>query len=221
MLFSNSISSLNHTRVYQPLSLQEVTDWVAVRNAEGKTAARSDLNRRFLQRLEQDSLARDRSIAEGDLAPQEQASDSFRNWIRSSLYDPTLPCISVTVNIPIESLRRVSDSRPMAAELIGDLSLLDSNNARPSTNFVFAWNIAWNKFFAKLERRISPRSTPLIRLKYLRVYENSTRSPNPSLPLTHTHMIVQAPVGSSVEAFTKSFCRAFDSFIYPLLQDFP
>jgi len=216
MLSSNSVPSLDHTRFYQPLSLQEVTDWVAVRNAEGKTAARSDLNRRFLQRLEQDSLACDRSIAEGDLAPQEQASDSFRNWIRSSLYDPTLPCISVTVNIPIESLRRVSDSRPLASELIGNLSLLDLNNARPSTNFVFAWNIAWNKFFAKLERRISPRSTPLIRLKHLRVYENATRSPNPSLPLTHTHMIIQVPNESSIEAFTKSFCRALDSFIYPL-----
>jgi len=192
MLSSNTIPSLDHTRSHQPLSLQEVADWVAARYAEGKTAA------------------------EGDLAPQEQASDSFRNWIRSSLYDPTLTCISITVNLPIESLRRVSASRPLASELIGNLSLLDSNNARPSTNFVFAWNIAWNKFFAKLERRISPRSTPLIRLKHLRVYENSTRSPNPSLPLTHTHMIVQVPARSSVDAFTESFCRAFDSFIYPL-----
>ncbi len=208
--------SLDHTRFYQPLSIQEVTDWVAARNAEGKTAARSDLNRRFFERLEEDSLARDRSIAEGDLAPQEQASDSFRNWIRSSLYHPTLPCISVTVNIPIESLRRVSDLRPLASELIGNLSLLDSNYARPSTNFVFAWNIAWNKFFAKLERRITPRSSPLIRLKHLRVYENSTRSPNPTLPLTHTHLIVQVPAELSVDAFKESFCRAFDSFIYPL-----
>ena len=216
MLSSNSISSLVHARFYQPLSLQEVTDWVAARNAEGKTAARSDLNRRFLQRLEQDSLARDLSIAEGDLAPQEQASDSFRNWIRSSLYDPMRPCISVTANIPIESLRRVSDSRPLASELIGNFSLLDSNNARPSTNFVSAWNIAWNKFFAKLERRITPRSSPRIRLKHLRVYENSTRLMNPTLPLTHTHMIVQVPAGSSVDAFKESFCRAFDSFIYPL-----
>lgn len=216
MLFSNSVPSLDHTRFYQPLSLQEVTDWVAVRNAEGKTAARSDLNRRCSQRLEQDSLARARSIAEGDLAPQEQASDSFRTWIRSSLYDPTLPCISVTVNISIDSLRRVSDSRPLASELIGNLSLLDSNNARPSTNFVFAWNIAWNKFFAKLERRINPRSSPLNRLKYLRVYENPTRSPNQTLPLTHTHMIVRVPAGLSVDAFKQSFCRAFDSFIYPL-----
>ena len=90
MLSSNSVPSLDHTRFYQPQSLKEVTHWVAARNAEGKTAARSDLNRRFLQRLEQDSLARDRTIAEGDLAPQEQASDSFRTWIRSSLYDPSL-----------------------------------------------------------------------------------------------------------------------------------
>ena len=216
MLSSNAIPSLDQTRFYQPLSLQEVTDWVATRNAEGKTAARSALNRRFSKRLEQDSLARDRRIAEGDLAPQEQACDSFRNWIRSSLYDPMRPCISVTVNIPIESLRRVSDSRPLASELIGNLSLLDSTNARPCMNFVFAWNIAWNKFFAKFERRITPRSSPLIRLKHLRVYENSTRSMNPTLPLTHTHMIVRVPTGSSVEAFTKSFCRAFDSFIYPL-----
>jgi len=216
MLSSNSIPSLDHTRFYQPLSLQEVTDWVADRYAEGKTAARSDLNRHFFQRFEEDSCARDRYIAEGDLAPQEQASDSFRRWIRSRLYDPTLQCISITVNIPIESLRRVSDSRPLASELIGNLSLLDSNNARPNTNFIFAWNVTWNKFFAKLERRISPRSSPLIRLKHLRVYENSTRSPNPSLPLTHTHMIVQTPAGSSVDAFTESFCRAFDSFIYPL-----
>ena len=216
MLSSNAIPSLDHTRFYQPLSLQEVTHWVAARNAEGKSAARSDLNRRILQRLEQDSLARDRTIAAGDLAPQEQASDSFRNWIRSSLYDQTIPCISVTVNIPIESLRRVSDSRPLASELIGNLSLLDSNNARPSTNFVFAWNVTWNKLFAKLERRISPRSTSLMRLKHLRVYENSTRSLSPTLPLTHTHMIVQVPAGSSVDAFKESFCRAFDSFIYPL-----
>jgi len=216
MLSSNSIPSLDHTRFYQPLSLQEVTDWVADRYAEGKTAARSDLNRHFFQRFEEDSCARDRYIAEGDLAPQEQASDSFRQWIRSNLYDPTLQCISITVNIPIESLRRVSDSRPLASELIGNLSLLDSNNARPNTNFIFAWNVTWNKFFAKLERRITPRSSPLIRLKHLRVYENSTRSLNPSLPLTHTHLIVQTPAGSSADAFTESFCRAFDSFIYPL-----
>lgn len=216
MLSSNSIPSLDHTRCYQPLSLQEVTDWVAVRNAEGKITARSDLNRHFLQRFEQDSLAHDRCIAEGDLAPKEQASDSFRHWIRSNLYDPTLPCISITANIPVESLRRVSNSRPLASEIIGNLSLLDSNNARPNTNFVFAWNLAWNKFFAKLERRTSPRSTSLVRLKYVRVYENSSRTYNPSLPLTHTHLIVQVPIGFSPSDLVESFCRAFDRFIYPL-----
>lgn len=216
MFTSNSAATLDRTRFYQPLTAQEVTHWVTARNAEGKITARSDLNRYTLKRLQQDQLAIDRNTAEGSLAPQEQAQDPLRNWIRSNLYDPLVPCISVTANIPIGSLRRVSKSRPMASELVANLSLLDQNNKRPSANFIFAWNTAWNKFFAKLERRISPRSSPLIRLKYVRVYETASGVFSPTAPLTHTHLIVQVPVGSAQAAFVESFCRAFDHFLYPL-----
>jgi hypothetical protein len=190
MLSSNSVPTLDRTRVYQPLTNQEVSDWVTARNAKGKTTAHSDLNRHTLKRLKQDQLAKDRNTAEGSLAPKEQAQEPLRDWIRSNLYDPAVPCISVTANIPIGSLRRVSNSRPMASELVANLSLLDQNNKRPNTNFIFAWNIAWNKFFVKLERRISPRSAPLVRLKYVRVYETASGVFSPTAPLTHTHLIL-------------------------------
>ena len=216
MFSSNSVPILDRTRLYQPLTNQEVSDWVTARNAKGKTTAYTDLNRYTLRRLQQDQLARDRNTAEGSLAPKEQAQEPLRNWIRSNLYDPVIPCISVTANIPIGSLRRVSNSRPMASELVANLSLLDQNNKRPNTNFIFAWNIAWNKFFAKLERRISPRSAPLIRLKYFRVYETTSDVFSPSAPLTHTHLIIQIPVGFTQAAFVESLCRAFDHFLYPL-----
>jgi hypothetical protein len=104
----------------------------------------------------------------------------------------------------------------MASELVANLSLLDQNNKRPNTNFIFAWNIAWNKFFVKLERRISPRSAPLVRLKYVRVYETASGVFSPSAPLTHTHLIVQVPAGSNQSDFIESFSRAFDHFLYPL-----
>ena len=216
MFSSNSVPTLDRTRLYQPLTNQEVTDWVAARNAQGKITAYTDLNRYTLKRLKQDQLARDRNTAEGSLAPKEQAQEPVRNWIRSNLYDPVIPCISVTANIPIGSLRRVSNSRPMASELVANLSLLDQNNKRPNTNFIFAWNTAWNKFFVKLERRISPRSAPLVRLKYVRVYETAPGVFSPSAPLTHTHLIVQVPAGSNQSDFTESFCRAFAHFLYPL-----
>jgi hypothetical protein len=216
MFSSNSQTTLDHTRFYQPLTNREVADWVTARNAKGKTTVPSDLNRYTLKRLQQDQLAKDRNTAEGSLAPKEQAQEPLRNWIRLNLYDPVIPCISVTANIPIGSLRRASNSRPMASELVANLSLLDQNNKRPNTNFVFAWNIAWNKFFAKLERRISPRSAPLVRLKYVRVYETASSVFSPTAPLTHTHLIVQVPAGSNQSDFTESFCRAFDHFIYPL-----
>ncbi len=216
MLSSNSAPTLDRTRLYQPLTNQEVSDWVTARNAKGKTTAHSDLNRHTLKRLKQDQLARDRNTAEGSLAPKEQAQEPLRDWIRSNLYDPAVPCISVTANIPIGSLRRVSNSRPIASELVANLSVQDQNNKRPNTNFIFAWNIAWNKFFAKLERRISPRSAPLVRLKYVRVYETASGVFSPSAPLTHTHLIVQVPAGSNQLDFAESFCRAFDHFIYPL-----
>jgi len=208
--------TLDITRFYQPLSIHELTDWTAVRNAEGKNTALSDLNRYTLKRVEQDQLARARGTAEGSLAPQEQDQDTLRNWIRSNLYDPVIPCISVTANIPIESLRRISTSRPIASELVATLSLLDQNNTHPNTNFIFAWNTAWNKFFAKLERRLSPRSAPLLRMKYVRVYETASGAFSPTAPLTHTHLLVQVPVGFTQAAFVESFCRAFDRFIYPL-----
>jgi hypothetical protein len=216
MFSSNSVPILDHTRLYQPLTNQEVSDWITARNAKGKTTARSALNRHTLKRLQQDQLARDRNTAEGSLAPKEQAQEHLRNWIRSNLFDPVIPCISVTASIPIGSLRRVSNSRPIASELVANLSLLDQNNKRPNTNFVFAWNIAWNKFFVKLERRISPRSTRLVRLKYVRVYETASGVFSPSAPLTHTHLIVQVPAGSNQSHFIESFCRAFDHFIYPI-----
>jgi hypothetical protein len=221
MLFSNSQPTLDRTRFYQPLTTQEVTHWVTARDAEGKTTARSVLNRYILKRLQQDQLAKDRNTAEGSLAPKEQAQEPLRNWIQSNLYDPVTPCISVTANVPIGSLRRVSNSRPIASELVANLSLLDQNNKRPNTNFIFAWNISWNKFFAKLERRISPRSAPLIRLKYFRVYETTSGVFSPSAPLTHTHLIIQIPVGFTQNAFVESLCRAFDHFLYPLPRTNP
>jgi len=221
MFSSNSVPILDHTRFYQPLTNREVADWVTARNAKGKTTVPSDLNRYTLKRLQQDQLAKDRNTAEGSLAPKEQAQEPLRNWIRLNLYDPVIPCISVTANIPIGSLRRVSNSRPMTSELVENLSLLDQNNKRPNTNFIFAWNIAWNKFFAKLERRLSPRSAPLVRLKYVRVYETASGVFSPSAPLTHTHLIVQVPVGLTQVAFVESFCRAFDHFLYPLPRQNP
>jgi len=221
MFSSNSQPTLDRTRFYQPLTNQEVSDWVTARDAKGKSTAYPDLNRYTLRRLQQDRLARDRNTAEGSLAPKEQAQEPLRDWIRTNLYDPAVPCISVTSSIPIGSLRRVSNSRPMASELVANLSQLDQNNKRPNTNFIFAWNIAWNKFFAKLERRISPRSAPLVRLKYIRVYETASGVFSPSAPLTHTHLIVQVPAGSNQSDFIESFCRAFDHFLYPLPRQKP
>ena len=201
---------LDPTRFYNPLSLKEVTHWVAERNAKGKTTAHSTLNQRVLKRQQSDQLALDRNIAEGNLAPKEQALDTLRAWTRTSLYDANLPCLSVTVHIPLESLRKVSNSRPLTSELVSNLSLLDSQFKQSNDNFVYAWNIAWDKFFSKLERRISVRSAPTIRLKYLRVYEHSGSDPS---RLTHAHLIVQVPEGFSAQEFARSFAKAFDHFV--------
>lgn len=215
---SNNTSShkLDHTRFYRPQSLQEITDWVTARNAKGKSTAHSAVNRRVLKRLQQDSLAKDRNIAAGNLAPQEQALDSLRYWIQKNLKNPIRPCLSITVHLPLESLKRVSDSRPLASELVANLSLLDSRFQRSNENFIYAWNIAWSKLFAKLERRISPRSEPLIRLKYIGIYEHSAGDPS---RLTHTHLMLQLPKEFSVQEFTGSFARAFDHFVYPLPRE--
>jgi len=207
---------LDPTRFYNPISLQEVTDWVTARYAEGKITAHSEINRRVLKRHQSDLLARDRSIAVGDLAPKEQAIDSLRNLIRTGLYDPNTSCLSITVHIPLDSLKRISDSRPLTSELVSNLSLLDARFKRSNENFIYAWNVAWSKFFGKLERRISVRSAPTIRLKYVRIYEHSTSDPS---RLTHAHLIVQVPRGFSSQDFARSFARAFDHFVYPLPPD--
>lgn len=207
---------LDPTRFYRPQSLQEVTDWVAARNAQGKITAPSDINRRVLKRLQNDLLAKDRNIAEGNLAPQEQAVDTLRSLIQTELYDPLVPCLSITVNIPLNSLRRVSNSRPLTSELVSNLSLLDARFQRSDETFVYAWNVAWSKFFGKLERRISVRSAPTIRLRYVRIYEHAESDPS---HLTHAHLIVQVPQGFTTHEFSRSFARAFDRFLYPLPPD--
>lgn len=204
------------TRFYNPQSLQEITGWVAARSAEGKTTAHSEINRRVLKRQQSDLLAKDRNIAAGNLAPKEQAVDTLRRLILEGLYDPKLSCLSITVHLPLDSLKRVSDSRPLTSELVSNLSLLDARFQRSNENFIYAWNVTWSKFFAKLERRICPRSASKKHLKYVRIYEHSESDPS---RLTHAHLIVQVPEGYSPQDFARSFARAFDRFVYPLPPD--